>query len=306
MALSKQQVDHFHEHGYVIVPDVVTEADLGPVIGAIDAFIDERARRLQAEGQIQDLHEGEPFERRIALLQRQHAQIINGMDIFQAKLPEVFRFMMCDNLLDAVESLVGPHITLNPIQHLRPKVPKHETAGGLAIDVPWHQDIGVMWEEADDSNVVTCWMPLIDATRQTGCMAILPDVHKRGYLEHEAEGGSHIRPDQIEGYEPIIAECPRRGAVFMTRYTPHSGLPNTSDVVRWTLDLRFQPTGVPTGRPFLPAFVVRDPDNPAREQRDYDQWCQRWDNALQEAAKISLSSHRTAPKQQRVWTKGQV
>lgn len=136
-------------------------------------------------------------------------------------------------------------------------------------------------------------------------MAILPDVFKRGYLEHEpGPSGTRIRPDLIEGDEPIVAECPRRGAVFMTKYTPHCGLPNVSERVRWTMDLRFQPVGQPTGRPFQPAFVQTNPGDPASVDNSFEQWCERWDKALVESR--GIPAHRTAPKEKRIWTKGQV
>ena len=68
----------------------------------------------------------------------------------------------------------------------------------------------------------------------------------------------------------------------MHKYTPHRSLPNLSDGVRWSLDLRFQPTGWPTGRPFWPSFRVRS----ARDavDRNYEAWCAEWKNALANSA----------------------
>ena len=36
--------------------------------------------------------------------------------------------------------------------------------------------------------------------------------------------------------------------LFLTKKTVHSALPNISDVIRWSFDLRYQPIGQPTGR----------------------------------------------------------
>lgn len=302
MKLTDQQVEQFHEEGFVVVPDMVTEQDIAPVQRALEQAVEQRAQLLMSDGRITDPAEDEPFDRRMAELWRQSHDATGKFDLVDLGLDELLQFMACDNLLDGIESIVGPEITLNPIQHLRAKVPAasdQDRAGGLAGNVPWHQDIGVMWEEADDSNVVTCWMPLIDATQQTGCMAILPGVHKRGFLEHEAEGGTRIKPELIADAQPVVAECPRGGAVLMTRYTPHMGLDNVSDRVRWTLDLRYQPSDQPTGRPFHPAFVVRSRRDPSSVQLDIATWRDRWAQAL-EASK-GMPAHRTAPKEQRVW-----
>ena len=50
--------------------------------------------------------------------------------------------------------------------------------------------------------------------------------------------------------------------------------------VRWSLDIRFQKTGTPTGRPFWPEVVVRSAASPSTEQRDYAEWCRRWESDL--------------------------
>ena len=62
-------------------------------------------------------------------------------------------------------------------------------------------------EEADASDIVTCWIPLINATRETGCMEVIPGAFKLGYLEHVSEGGTTIRPDLLPRTPPLCAEA---------------------------------------------------------------------------------------------------
>jgi ectoine hydroxylase-related dioxygenase (phytanoyl-CoA dioxygenase family) len=157
--------------------------------------------------------------------------------------------------------------------------------------------VGVTWEEADHSDIITCWMPLVDATRENGCMEVIPGVNKLGYLHHQKEGGTMIMPELMPDLPVICAECPRGGVVFMSRFTPHRGLPNVSaDTVRWTLDLRFQPTGKPSGRPFYPTFVTHSAADPDSVLTDYDEWCRRWDAGLK--AGEGQSWHRSKPREQ--------
>ena len=47
-SMSADQVKQFTEEGWVMVPDVYTDADLQPVRDEITAVIDETARRVQA------------------------------------------------------------------------------------------------------------------------------------------------------------------------------------------------------------------------------------------------------------------
>eukprot|EP01046_Picozoa_sp_COSAG06_P104056 COSAG06_NODE_50242_length_320_cov_0.687783_2_plen_44_part_01 len=43
--------------------------------------------------------------------------------------------------------------------------------------MPVHQDAGYFDSCADESTVITAWVPLMDATHETGCMEVLPRVH---------------------------------------------------------------------------------------------------------------------------------
>ncbi len=289
MRLTAEQVRQFQEDGVLVAEDVLTDEDLAPVIAEYDAWIEARARTLQAVGKLTDLCEGEPFERRLACLYAQTPEITEGMDIMQARGQAMFAFLHNARLLDAVETLVGPEITCNPIQHIRAKPPASSSGAGSGFyNVPWHQDSGVTWEEADDSNIVTCWLPLVDATVENGCMEVMPGVWKGGYREHQAEGGTTIRPDLLPEVAPRPVPVRKGGIVFMHRYTPHRSTPNYSDHVRWSLDLRYQPTGVPTGRPFYPDFAVRSRQHPESVMTDYAAWSRRWEEALETAKGMKM------------------
>lgn len=282
MRLTDEQVQQFEREGVVIAEGVITEDDLAPVISALSEWIDRRAHELQAAGKIEDLHEDLSFERRFGELYRQSPEIGQGMDIMQSRLPAMHDFLFNDNLLDAVESIIGPEITCSPIQHVRAKPPGAYTSNepNYFHNTPWHQDAGVTLEEADASQIITVWLPLVDATAETGCMAVMPGVAQLGHLEHQSEGGTTIRPDLLPDAEPLVAEVHKGGAVMMNKYTPHRSLPNRSNKTRWSIDLRYQVAGTPTGRPFHPDFIVRSKQDPSRVQRDYDWWCDAWIEAL--------------------------
>ena len=291
MALTRDQIAQFREEGVLAAENVLTDDDFAPVIAEYEAWIDARARKLHAVGKISDLCEGEPFDRRIGLLYAQSPEITSGLDIMFVRGPATFEFLHNQRLLDAVESLVGPEITCNPIQHIRAKPPSSGSGTGAGFyNVPWHQDSGVTWADADDSNIVTCWMPLVDAIVENGCMEVMPGVWKRGHLQHQAEGGTTIRPDLLPDVEPVPMPIKKGGVIFMHRHTPHRSTPNYTDGVRWSLDLRYQPTGVPTGRPFHPDFVVRSRTHPETVLNDHAEWSRRWIDALETSK--DMKAHR--------------
>ena len=291
MKLTETQVQTFREDGYLVAEGVVTDADLAPVIAEYEAWIDRQAHRLQAEGKITDLHKGEPFGRRFASLYAQTPDIGSGMDVMQMRGPATFAFLRNPNLLDAIESLIGPEILCSPIQHIRAKPPAALTGEGAGFfNVPWHQDAGVTWAEADDSDIVTCWLALVDATVENGCMEVMPDVWAQGFREHQAEGGTTIRADLLPETAPRAVPVRKGGFVFMHRHTPHRSTPNFTADVRWSLDLRYQPVGTPTGRPFHPAFVARSRSHPETVLTDHAAWDKRWAEALENSR--GVSAHR--------------
>ena len=75
------------------------------------------------------------------------------------------------------------------------------------------------------------------------------------------------------------------GAVLFHPMTPHASLPNISDGIRWSFDLRFNKTGQPTGRSHFPDFVARSRKAPDTELRDWKKWKAMWEDARAELAR---------------------
>jgi phytanoyl-CoA hydroxylase len=283
MRLTEAQIDTYHRDGVLRVEGALTDGDLQPVIDELTAVIDAKARALQAEGGLDDLHERAPFETRIGLLYGQCPKITQGVDIMHYRGEAVFRFLGNDNLLDVLEGLLGPEITCNPIQHVRAKPPDRfePTLGPSHHMAPWHQDAGVMMPEAEDSDLITCWLPLGDATADMGCMEVIPGIVEGGYLRHMKEGGTTIVPELMPDRERRVMDCRKGDLVLMNRFTPHRSRPNVSDLSRWSMDLRYQPTGQHTGRTGHPDFIVRSAADPGSVLTDHETWCQRWIDAFE-------------------------
>lgn len=281
MRLTVDQLIRFQTDGLLVAEQVLTDADLQPVIDELESIIDTRAKQLYTEGKIKELHENEPFDRRLIYLHEQCPEIEHHFDVMYLLGEAVFRFFHNDNLLDAVECLLGEEISCNPIQHLRAKKPVKDTK---AIDynenVLWHQDAGVIQEEADHSDIITFWIPLVDATEETGCMQLMPGVFKQGILPHVTEPTAAIAPDALPQIDPVLAECRKGGIVIMNKFTPHAGTFNRSNRIRWSLDLRFHKTGAHSGRSFYPSFPVRSRSNSDSVMMDHKQWERMWKQAL--------------------------
>jgi len=58
------------------------------------------------------------------------------------------------------------------------------------------------------------------------------------------------------------------------------------------MDLRFQRSGTPTGRPWWPEFVVRSSADPSRVQSNFDEWATAWAQALETTPESAGNAHR--------------
>lgn len=283
-ALSEADVQAFRDEGVLVARGLLAESDLEPVRLELSAQIDARARELHAAGKLPELHQDAPFTQRIGLLMAQCPSIHDGFDIVPLFGREMHRFFRTPRLLDALERLIGPELSHNPIHHVRAKPPIDQTAQGQKgyFSVPWHQDSGVTVAEADASEIVTVWLPLGNATEEMGCLQVLPGAAKLGHLPHVAvpDYGTSVDPAAMPRITPRKLPVVSGDVIFMHRHCPHHSTPNRSDECRWSLDLRFHRTGDHSGRPWQPESVVRSRANPASVENDYDRWVASWKEAL--------------------------
>lgn len=283
MTLTNAQIEQFHAEGFLLLENALSTNDLNPIIQEYSDYIDRRAAELLSEGRISQRFAEESFERRLACICQEDPELYRELDIMHMRGRASFQFLRNPTLLDIVESLVGPEITCSPIQHIRPKLPNGLAPRGSDPHVvPWHQDAGVAWEEADPYFILTLWLPFTEVTAENGCLQIMPGGHQKGLLQHHTKRGTgtKIRGVELPRVHPITLPMSPGSLLLMHNHLPHRSTKNLTDSVRWSADLRYQKTGTATGRPFHPEFVARSRSNPESEFTDYDEWCRQWKEAL--------------------------
>ena len=281
MRLTPAQIEIFYRDGYLAVPGVLGAEDLAPLIADFDALVDEVAQDLLDEGTIDAPYAEEPFETRIAYLTRAAGTSLQSRVSFPNNLRRpLYNFLNNPKLLDLIEGLVGPEVYCHPCQHIRPKLPAGFTGPDyedFAGKSPAHQDAGVLLPEADETMVVTTWIPLVDATVETGTLQVYPRMHRGEIREHvNAPGyGLTILPELLPKGEPVTVPLAKGGVILLHGRTPHGSDINHSGIVRWSMDLRWNDARLPAGRP-LPGLLVRSEEKPATT---YEQWLEEWAEA---------------------------
>lgn len=292
--LTQQQVDQFHEEGYLLVDNLFDpEKDIDPIIEEYRMVLDKLADELYAKGEISSTYAELPFGPRLIEIYKESGKVHAQYFDFSLPLgnvrqdtplwvgPAVFNTLRNERLLDAVESILGPEIYSNPVQHVRLKPPEHLTPkdehGHVQLGkTPVHQDNGVVLPVADQTDILTVWFPLWDANVENGCLVVWPRSHRQGLMDHcPAPTGLQVPGKLLSGKAKSIP-VKRGQALFLTKLTLHASHSNQSDNIRWSFDLRYNPIGQPTGREVFPGFVARSRKHPESELRDPAEWARLW------------------------------
>ena len=299
--LTSEQIRRFETDGYLVVEDVLDQKGcLDPVRAEYQELLDGLVEKWVAAGRMEPPGDGMDF---FARLKDCYAR---GLDWFQPLDislpgdritadtpmhfgPAVFDMLTNERLLDVVECLLGPEITSNPIQHVRLKPPvpdlQSDEIRAHITNTDWHQDRGVALDEADETDMVTVWIAVTDATPQNGCLQVIPKnrlgrgAQKPGLLPHCPKTQTGIADGVLNVGDAVALPVRSGGIVMFHPLTPHASLANNSHNFRWSFDIRFNRSGQPTGRSHFPDFVARSRNSPQSELRDWRRWRAMWEDA---------------------------
>ena len=303
----------FDEAGYVVLEGVLDpETDLQPVIDEYSALLDRLAGDWVRDGTLSGYDPRQPFQDRLLHVQREtHGMYQGHFDITLNPFlndppafrddspmhtgPAVFGLLRNPRLLDAMEAFVGPEIYSAPIQHVRVKPPedilpeKERTA--LTGQSFWHQDLAVINEEADGTDIVGAFVAISEVTEENGCVLVIPGSHRKGLVHHCRTPTANGIPDRFVEGEHVPVPLKPGDVLVLHRMTFHASLPNRSNGLRWSADLRYCPAGQPTGRAFFPGFVARSKADPQAELSSHQAWEDSWREARARLAATAMPAY---------------
>ncbi|MBT3266811.1 phytanoyl-CoA dioxygenase family protein [Candidatus Poribacteria bacterium] len=262
-------IEQFREDGYTIVRGLIELDVRAAVVEECTALVDLLAERLVSDGKAPSTFADEPFDTRMIRLYEGRAD--ETPTIFRPELhrADFFGLFGHPGLLDLAEAVLGPEVRLYPNYSARPKLPENDRTLVL-----WHQDAGYTASDADVLRMLNVWTPLVPATRENGCMEIVPGSHKRGVVRHEKDtyylriADEVIRPLEDEA---VAIECDPGDVVLFSNLVFHRGLPNRSQHIRWSLDFRYQDATQPTMRA-MNGHLVRSRLRPLEVVSGADAW----------------------------------
>ena len=239
-------VDRYRRDGYAVVDDVVSDADLDPMRGFIEARVDAYARRQYGRGDLASLHRAEPFPRRYAAICEE--QGISPRDWTFGRFGQEFYDLYTNpGILRIVGLLLGGEVSLLASPSLRTKLP-----GSVIASFPWHQDshyfdqaeVGEVQKRTANLHMVSVWLPLVPATVDNGCCWVIPGSHRWGLLDAVRGEDRNVRINEdVEARgTPVPVPVKLGGAFFFSNLCVHASMANKTRLCRWSIDFRYIPT----------------------------------------------------------------
>jgi len=153
--------------------------------------------------------------------------------------PTLNRILRCEAMLDIIESLIGPDISL-----YHSKLLLKAAHDGTAI--PWHQDYAYWKRDDNRPLMINCQLAIDEATLENGCIQYVPGSHKWGLQEHERKQqtfGVFLPGHYREREDAVAVEMEPGDGVFFNALIVHGSAPNTSGKDRRMNTFAYNVTG---------------------------------------------------------------
>ena len=281
--VTDDQISFYREKGYVKVENVVPQRsiELGRKVCA--DWVDRTVQGWVDEGLLADGLERLDLEHRLTVAWNEAGKpMYHRSPRRQIVCAELFQFMSGPNIIDIAEDLLGtPEVFMHGVFNLRPKLPDQRWTR-----TPWHQD-SQYYPSNTRVHTISIWMPLMRVTTENSCLQVAEGYHRGDMYaisEDEETGFLGISKEERAAIAGIPIEMEAGDALCFTQLTPHAALPNKSDAVRWSIDLRYQTIAdamVPEhnaessgGRD--KGFIARSEADPA-SVATWEQWERQWE-----------------------------
>lgn len=308
--------EQLREEGYTVLRGVLdVEKDIQPLIDEYDVVLNELIERLYAEGKLPHKYEGmgiiDRLTKFVAYYGDEHYDHLSNYVNFSDPSPDrpmylhpqMFNLLRSPRLLDAIEQFIGDEIAVSPLHITRIKPPENalsekvqQSPNGMISKTLWHQDLWAFQSDADETDALTVWVPMVPADEENGCLLVVPGTHKPGELVvhcKPTEDRPNFKgiPDEIVPEERVTLPADPGDIVILNKLTQHSSLMNVSNRLRWSYDLRYQPVGQPVGQGGRPAWIARSRSQPEREMTEFEDWRVMWRNIMARESREGVEDH---------------
>lgn len=158
---------------------------------------------------------------------------------FTAASPALLRAAMAASIHRALDRILGVGRLLFQEMALT-KPPR------IGSEKPWHQDASY-FRTSDPNLIAGVWIALDPATRENGCMELIPGSHLRGPVPHIPAADVNvctIRPDHVRLSDRVAVPMEPGDALLFHSLVHHYTAPNLSNMRRRALQFHYHQLGL--------------------------------------------------------------
>lgn len=157
---------------------------------------------------------------------------------------------ICYQMIQGLPALrrIGNHLTESPaigalLQHYRFELPAFSQS--MRVDIPdepdfllpAHQD----YASTRSHKALRLWIPLRDASENSGTMAVYPGTHRSGVLDHSAGDARYPAvPDAEIASPPKLIEAAAGTGILFDMLLVHKSVANRAERIKYTLTFTIQ------------------------------------------------------------------
>ena len=213
--LSQEQIDFFHENGYLAGVQLLDEKQISVLSQALDEVMDPKH---PLHSLFHEFHSNESADPNTVLFHSLgHWRIAAAFH--DAIWNPAFRMVASQLLGDRGVRFWHDQLFCKPAHH-----------GGV---VAWHQDYSY-WTRTVEMQHLTCWCGLDDATEENGCLQYVPGSHRWGLLEKPSLAGAMdglmgmLSEEQKAQFAPVAIPLKAGYAAFHHPLLVHGSYANYS------------------------------------------------------------------------------
>jgi ectoine hydroxylase-related dioxygenase (phytanoyl-CoA dioxygenase family) len=244
--LTRDQRDQYARDGAIVVPDVLTPAEIARLRAVTDGFV-ERARHVATHDDVYDLEDSHsPAQPRVRRIKAPHLHD-----------PAYAALVRHPGILAVLADLWGPDIRFDTAK-------LNLKSAGFGAAVEWHQDWAFYPHTNDDLAAVGVMMD--DMEPENGPLLIVPGSHRGPIYDHHADGkfcGAMDPATSGVDFSRAVALTGRAGAITVHHVRAvHGSAPNTSNRDRRLLLFQYRAAdawpllGFPAGIAAFDALLV--------------------------------------------------
>ncbi len=224
--LTAAQKAFYHEHGFVVVEQLLSPAEVAAYLQIYDDFL---SGKIETGNSRADLG--------AYLGERKATENITQIMWPSAFVPELLSMVYHQRALAVSKELIGEDAAMD-FDMLINKAPHTNTL------TPWHQD-EAYWPDLPDKKASSCWLALDQATLENGCMWFVPGSHKKAIRPHRyaARPGGALLCDATEEEATAITLEPG-SCTFHDGRTLHYSRGNTTPHQRRAFIINFRPAAM--------------------------------------------------------------